>query len=462
MEEQRKKYIIMILMFLIVSSIVIFHESDTKKQYDIYKTINLDKGVANFESFKSNTVTNTLSTEIQASLHEKGDVFQVWINCIENGTERIQSTANLSIWYPDGSIFINNIGLTANNIGQFLYEDTTPEHLGVFSIEATCYKDNNKALAYDELQTMNSFEKIKDLYSMFFIEGDFKINSLAVNDVTFTDQAIKTVMSFKYINGSEISFVPDNANLTIYDSNGAEFVFVNLSSFVENNGIYTHSESVGLAPDTGKYEIVLLANKNGLEDKKTTITRVASGGPFYINMDCPASSTVGKELFCEITIEDEGEAPVETRCDMWLDVNNNLYLDYDEASSTFQKLTHPNERLHLDKNIFIPNDLSLLGLQTVQLQCEYLGSILPDAFASDTISLEKPTSSSMVVKEQPSSITKFKEASTCIKILYILIFIIVIISFIFLVFMTKHHYPFCIGITIAYTVLVYILIRLLF
>lgn len=63
-------------------------------------------------------------------------------NCLNSDKEFINASQNMSVFYPNGSIFINNSPMNQITPGQFQLNFTTPNVTGTYSVAKTCRADD--------------------------------------------------------------------------------------------------------------------------------------------------------------------------------------------------------------------------------------------------------------------------------------------------------------------------------
>jgi sporulation protein YlmC with PRC-barrel domain len=136
------------------------------------------------------------------------------------------------------------------------------------------------------------------------------------------------------------------------------------------------------------YTVHLQASYSGINASRTTQFRIATGGPYRVYLDCPASSTVGSNLVCVVTVQDEGEIGTitESISTIWVDTNNDN-ASGGEPQTSFSATTEPGDNKTESVTISVPSTHAT-GLFVVRVDTRYVNSAQPNSAASDSVTLE--------------------------------------------------------------------------
>jgi hypothetical protein len=232
----------------------------------------------------------------------------------------------------------------------------------------------------------------------FYISGAFEITSLSTSSPKYPDEAAVIEATFADQNGDAVT--PDSIELTILQppTYGTSWATGNKNDFTQIGNVWRYTNSIENSPTTGTYITQLTATYNGINASETMQFRIATGGPYMVVLDCPDSSEVGSNLYCDVIIEDEGEAATESTCDTWVDVDNDQEIDAGESQVQFSKETQPLEIVIQPVSLNIPSAHST-GSFIVRTLCSYANSGQPPSAASDFVSF---TSAGVTPPEEPT------------------------------------------------------------
>ena len=211
----------------------------------------------------------------------------------------------------------------------------------------------------------------------------FSISALIAGSPRYANEEALIEATFSGQNGSYIT--PDTISLTIYDPNDNIWTTATIAQFTEGSDhIWQYAKSISATPTTGMYTAHMQASYQGVNASRSAQFRIATGGPYKVYLECPATSNIGSELVCNVILLDEGEAPTESTSTVWLDLDNNGVWDVGETQMSFSKQTVPLQNVTQSISLNIPSTYPT-GLQMIRLDTSYASSSQPNSGASDTV-----------------------------------------------------------------------------
>jgi sporulation protein YlmC with PRC-barrel domain len=229
--------------------------------------------------------------------------------------------------------------------------------------------------------TTNIYSSVQSLSSGSL----FQITGLVSGSPKYANENALIEATFAGQNGTAI--VPDTINLTIYDPNNNIWDSAVKSDFTQGaDNVWKYSNSIGSSPTTGMYTAHLEGNYSNVLNSRVVQFRVATGGPYKVYLDCPATGTMGSELQCDVILQDEGEAVTESTSTIWIDTDNDGVADAGEPQASFSKQTVSGENVTQSVSISIPSSHAT-GLYVVRVDTSYANSAQPNSGASDSVTL---------------------------------------------------------------------------
>jgi len=211
----------------------------------------------------------------------------------------------------------------------------------------------------------------------------FSISALIAGSPRYANEEALIEATFTGQNGSYVT--PDTINVTIYDPNDNIWQSATKTQFTEGSDhIWTYSKSISATPTTGMYTVHMLASYDNIGASKSAQFRIATGGPYKVYLECPATSNVGSELVCSVILKDEGEVPTESTSTVWVDTDNNGVWDAGETQMSFSKQTVPQQNVTQSVSVNVPSSHAT-GLYVVRVDTSYASSSQPNSGASDTV-----------------------------------------------------------------------------
>jgi len=267
---------------------------------------------------------------------------------------------------------VNNILLIVNNLTE-MHQCTLSPNSTICTMLGNIYTD-----------TQNIYTLTTEINTTISTLNLFSISALIAGSPRYANEEALIEATFTTQNGSYIT--PDTINITIYDPNDNIWQTATKTQFTEGSDhIWTYSKSISATPTTGMYTVHMLASYNGVEASKSAQFRIATGGPYKVYLECPATSNVGSELICNVILKDEGEAPTESTSTVWVDTNNNGVWDAGEPQSSFSKQTVPQQNVTQSVSVNVPSSHAT-GLYVVRVDTSYANSAQPNSGASDSVS----------------------------------------------------------------------------
>jgi hypothetical protein len=88
--------------------------------------------------------------------------------CLDSSNNLVSSSANLTVYYPDTSIFVNNQLMTVYDVGLHYYNITVPSTTGVYSWSIDCSSGGNGFGTFEVIDINKEVDRIMFL-SLFFL-----------------------------------------------------------------------------------------------------------------------------------------------------------------------------------------------------------------------------------------------------------------------------------------------------
>ncbi|MFH0868551.1 MAG: MG2 domain-containing protein, partial [Candidatus Woesearchaeota archaeon] len=333
---------------------------------NIRSTVNTINSTVNYINSTVNNIASNI-TNILSIIN----IINSTVNTIDSTVTNINSTVtniNANITYINA--IITNINTTVTSISSTItYINSTIDNINslVQSINSTIILINS---------TVNNIGGAFEITSLVTGSPRYILNDMVIVEATFASG-----------NGSYIT--PDTINLTIWDPTYLPPAWDSAvkGDFTENdNHIWWYKKTITSPIATGMYYVHMAATYNNITSSRSTQFRIASGGPYSVNLECPASITVGSSLDCYLKILDEGEAATESTCDVWVDTDGDEIRDSTEPQDRDSKLTVPLQNETILMSLDIPS-LHPTGAFVVLASCSYANSIQPNSTASDSITL---------------------------------------------------------------------------
>jgi hypothetical protein len=165
--------------------------------------------------------------------YKEGERIKTLTACLDANNRPANSTAKVTIYYPNNSIWINNESMTEIETGLFNYSSYAPHVRGIYLIKSTCYSGNSTATSISEMQVPEWVEGIVDYNSPIItvISPANNTNQTTSNLVNFTITTNEIATCYVYINGTGYSL---NSNSTTHSNilavnNGNYFTYFNCS-----------------------------------------------------------------------------------------------------------------------------------------------------------------------------------------------------------------------------------------
>ena len=225
-------------------------------------------------------------------------------------------------------------------------------------------------------------EDVNSISVSVSIPEDFEIDSLAAVSPRYASENV--VIEATFSNNSGVAITPDTINLTIYDPNNNRWTNATKTNFVQWGDIWRYTQSLGSGPTTGMYTAHLAASYKSMSSSGSIQFRVATGGPYSVYIDCPASSQVGTDLACTVILRDEGEHATESTCEFWVDTDSDGIEDSNEPQWSKSEETTAGQNETYSTNINVPSSHPT-GLYVVRADCSYANSAQPNSGASDSV-----------------------------------------------------------------------------
>ena len=345
----------------------------------------------NFELIEAPASTS-VNARVFGTIYEDRDNASIFGTCSNSENKPLESNASITIYNPNSSILVNQTNMSRIDTGIFNLTVGLSTTRGNYLVMLNCSEGSNYAIAYAEFQNPNWVNKLQSildnigttLTSVNSVK-DFRIDKLTSVSPIYPNETIFIEATFSDGNGSLIT--PDEINLTILYPNRTTFITKSKTDFATINNVWNYSEVTLSNQKTGTYYVHLQANDSlNRKSVKTTQFRIATGGPYRLAIDCPATAETGASLNCIVTITDEGEIATESTTVVWLDSGGDGVLDSTEPQVSFSKETVPQQVVTETAAISIPLSHST-GLFIVRVKTSYSGSPQPDSTASDSITI---------------------------------------------------------------------------
>ena len=186
----------------------------------------------------------------------------IWSQLLDqDGTPVNLATCNLSVSYPNGSLWVDNSSMTylAGSNGRYNYSFTVPDTIGIYSIDATCVNpvtfSSGTFHVAPWIQDIGTISSIVTLINTTVQAYDITLYGGGTYNANEQIQIVATLMeSGIFVSGATL-------NITVYYPNGLKFKNSEMNS--EGSGIYSYNFT---APTTvGDYRVdVFIGNSNAV------------------------------------------------------------------------------------------------------------------------------------------------------------------------------------------------------
>jgi len=186
-------------------------------------------------------ITEMLKAKLTGSIYEEGDQITVFGTCLDVSDTPVNASVFITIYYPNGTMYINTTNVTEITTGYWYYSDVMSSVGGTYLTVWTCQKWGEQALAHGEWQNpawVNRISTIEGLvenltFSNITVLTNFSLNcddnlSLCsfiqnlndtvinmITDVNMTVEQIYTLVQANNVSLAEVLTLLYNMNSTI-------------------------------------------------------------------------------------------------------------------------------------------------------------------------------------------------------------------------------------------------------
>ncbi|MBI3032055.1 hypothetical protein HYY69_01160 [Candidatus Woesearchaeota archaeon] len=205
----------------------------------------------------------------------------------QNGNAVTNASVNLTINYPNGTIFISNTNLSNDGNGDYSYSTNLGTVTGNYNLRINATQGNLNASAIESFSVISA-------YSSIFV---------STSSVAKRQGDNATIRSYlKYQNTTAVT----NANITydIYYPNST--IWLNSSNATEEgNGFYNFSFNIPSTAVLGDYKIVTTAIKNPTDTDVSTLSVLKKVSGTMIDITNYVEVEAGNNYVAEISVKDE-------------------------------------------------------------------------------------------------------------------------------------------------------------
>lgn len=170
------------------------------------------------------TPENMLKALVKGSIYESGEAVSVFGTCLNASDQPYPGAyANMSAWYPNGSVLFSDVPMFEIQPGYFLYSGYMNAVQGTYLTELTCHVNNSDELARAFGEWQNPFwvkriELINETLQNITISiGDLRVNMTESFEITWDKlDSINATINATFVNiSNQLIYVAGVANASV-------------------------------------------------------------------------------------------------------------------------------------------------------------------------------------------------------------------------------------------------------